>query len=226
MLGKTPWEIVGVVDDVRQGALDTEPDPQFFVDFRQVPDGFVFFPDPSGVYFAVRANASTDPIASVPSIRGLIAQIEPRAALDAVFGMEQLVSTSMARPRFYATLLALFALIAATLAIVGIYGVLACIVTQRTHEIGIRIALGAQRADVLCLVLGQGARLTVAGIVLGLIAAFTVTRSLASMLFGLTPHDPATFLVVAVTFAVTALLATYVPARRAMEADPRSSLSS
>ena len=134
--------------------------------------------------------------------------------------MEQLVSNSISRPRLYAVLLGMFAGVAVTLAAVGIYGVLAYAVTQRTREIGIRMALGAERWNVMGLVMGQSAALIALGIALGLAGAAAVTRYLDTMLFGLTPRDPATFIAVSLTLAAVATLASYVPARRATRVDP------
>jgi putative ABC transport system permease protein len=134
--------------------------------------------------------------------------------------MSQLVSNSIARPRLYAMLLGIFAAVAVVLAAVGIYGVMAYSVTQRTREIGIRLALGATRADVISLVLGQSLALTAVGIVLGLAGAAGMTRYLSGLLFGLTPLDPTTFIGVALVFGAIATLSAFVPARRATRVDP------
>ena len=138
--------------------------------------------------------------------------------------MERLVSSSVARPRFYAVMAGAFAGVAGLLAIIGVYGVLAYAVTQRKQEIGIRMALGAQRSHVLALVLRQGLLLTSVGIVLGLVAAAAGTGFLQSMLFGVTPLDTATFVAVALTFAGVAAAACYFPARRATKVDPMVAL--
>jgi putative ABC transport system permease protein len=217
-LNGEPWQIVGVVGDVRQGSLDEEAEPQWFIDFRQLPANVPFIPIEGGVFFAVRTD--NEPLAAVTSIRAVAGQLEPHAALDNVFAMEHLVASSLARPRFHAILLGLFASVAAGLAAVGIYGVLAYSVSQRTREIGIRMALGAPRRQVLALVLGQSAVLILAGIFTGLAGALFLTRYLTTMLFGLTPLDPATFVGVALAFAALATVASYVPARRATNVDP------
>ena len=219
-LSGEPWEIVGVVGDVRQGSLDEEAEPQWFIDFRQLPANVPMIPIEGGVFFAVRTDGDSDPLAVVASIRALAAQFEPHAALDNVYAMEKLVASSLARPRFYAVLLGLFASVAAGLAAVGIYGVLAYSVSQRTREIGIRMALGAPRRQVLALVLGQSAMLILVGILAGIGGAIFLTRYLTTMLFGLTPLDPPTFAGVAIAFAALATLASYVPARRATNVDP------
>ena len=141
-----------------------------------------------GRFYVVRAN--DDPTTLVPDLRSIVAQSEPTAALTDVFTMDALVSTSIARPRFYAALIGVFGVLAAGLAAVGIYGVIAYMVTRRTREIGIRMALGAPRRKILALVLGQGAALAGLGIAIGLIGALNLTQYLRAMLFGLGPSDP------------------------------------
>jgi putative ABC transport system permease protein len=216
-MGMAPWEIIGIVDDVRQFGLDQQPGPQVFVDIRQL-----YGPNAARIggptYFAVRTMG--DPAAAATAIRGVVSRLDPTATVDNVATMEQLLSNSVVRPRLYAVLLGMFAALAATLAAVGIYGVMAYAVTERTREIGIRVALGARRSDVMTLVLGQGALLTAIGIALGVFGAAAVTGYLRTMLFGLTPLDPPTFIAVSVAFAAVALLATCVPARRATRVDP------
>jgi putative ABC transport system permease protein len=144
--------------------------------------------------------------------------------IDAMIPLDRLVASSVARPRFYAVLLGVFAGVAGMLAAIGIYGVLAYAVVERTREIGIRLALGAQRRNVLALVLRTGAILTTLGIALGLTGAVAATRVLQSMLFGVAPLDPTTFVAVAVSFGAVATLASYVPARRATRVDPMVAL--
>jgi putative ABC transport system permease protein len=138
--------------------------------------------------------------------------------------MTKLVDDAVARRRFNALLTGVFAAVALILASVGIFGVLNYTVTQRTQEIGLRVALGAQTRDVLRLVLGQGVRLIVTGLGIGLLASFALTRVLAGMLFGVTPTDPLTFATVSLLLAAVALLACYIPARRAMKVDPLRAL--
>jgi predicted permease len=212
-----PWQIVGVVENVRQFGLDREPEPQFFADLRQWSGtGLLLFP--GGAYYAARTNG--DPMAIISAVRRIVRELDTQAALFYVAPMEQVVATTMARPRMYAALLAIFASVGTTLAAIGIYGVLAYSVTRRTREIGIRMALGAQRLQVMKLVLGQSMSLTAIGIALGLLGALAVTRYLEGLLFGLTPLDPATFLVGSLVFAVVAFVASYLPASRASRVDP------
>jgi len=220
-MGRAPWEIVGIVSDVRQFDLDQEPDPQIFIDYRQEPPPPPMFQGqgpPPAPYFAVRT--ADEPFAVASSVRSIVRELEPQATVDNIATMEQLVSNSLSRPRLYAVLLGLFAGVAVALTAIGIYGVMAYSVTQRRREIGIRMALGAQRGDVMTLVLAQSAVLTAIGIVVGVGGALAVSRYLAQMLFGVTPLDPATFIVVSLMFASIAALASFVPARRATQVDP------
>jgi predicted lysophospholipase L1 biosynthesis ABC-type transport system permease subunit len=218
-LGVTPWEVVGIVDDIRQSGLDHEPGPQVFMDLRQLPGATRL----SGMlYFVVRTSA--DPMAIVPTVRGIARQLDPLATVDSFATMAQLVSTSTSRPRLYATLMAMFAGIAVVLAAVGIYGVVSYSVTQRTSEIGIRMALGASRLDVIKLMLAQSGALIAFGIAAGLIGSVLVTRYLAGMLFGLSPFDSLTYVVVSFVLAAVATLASYAPARRAANIDPLAAI--
>jgi putative ABC transport system permease protein len=215
-----PWRVVGVVADVRQAGLDRAPGPEIFVAFRQLPGPSG--PPGSPRYFALRVEGDSGPAAR--SIRDMARQVDAQAMVEDIAPMEQIVFDSIARPRLFTVLLAIFAAAAALLAAIGIYGVMAYAVARRMRELGIRVALGAHRKDLLRLVLGQGLVLTGAGIGLGLAGAAAVTRYLGGMLFGLTPLDPATFIGVAALFSAVATMAAYVPARRATEVDPMIAL--
>ncbi len=212
-----PWQIIGVVADVRQFGLTLDPQPQFFVDMRQWTDvdALVF---PAGAYYAVRSSGRGESI--VPTVRAIVEQIDPQASLFYVAPMEQVVASTISRPRLYAILLGIFSIVGLGLAVIGIYGVMTYSVAQRTREIGIRVALGARRAQVVALVLGQSARLTVVGIVLGLSGAAMLSHYLEGLLFGVTPLDPTTFALATALFAAVALVAAYGPVRRATGVDP------
>jgi predicted permease len=214
----SPWQIVGVIADIRQFGLDQDPQPQFFADFRQWPDSDPVFFTFLGPYYAVRTAGDPAPI--VTRLRDVIRQVRADAGVYNVATMEQLVSNSIVRPRLYATLLGTFAAVAVALAAVGLYSVMAFAVTQRTREIGIRMALGARRSAVMKLVIGQSLVLAAAGVALGLGASAAVTRYLEGMLFGVTPSDPMTFAAVSGLFVLVALAAAYVPARRASLVEP------
>src|SRR5229473_438418 len=207
---KQPSEIIGVVGDVHQLGLDTFPEPT------------VYWPHPELVMSAmtILVRTSGDPLSLVSTARGEMQKMDPELPMAAVATMDQLLADSLSRSRFTMLLLGIFAAVALLLAAVGIYGLIAYSVTQRTQELGIRIALGAQRRDVLRLVLGQGTRLTLFGLVLGIAAALGITRLLASLLFGISATDPLTFAGVAALLALVALLACFIPARRATRVDP------
>jgi putative ABC transport system permease protein len=210
-----PWQIMGVVADVRQQGLDVEPSPQVFVDFGRW-DRFIDIADDPG-YYAVKTDGPPSP-ALLASLRDIVGQLDRQAMLDNVVTMTQLVNSSVARPRLYATVLGLFAAIAVMLAAVGVYGVMAYAVAQSTREIGVRMALGAR--EVVGLVIGRAAVLTGIGMALGFAGAIAVNRLLQGMIFGLPPHGLSTYIGVAAGFSAVALIAAYVPAVRATRVSP------
>lgn len=212
--------VVGIVDDVNDGRLADKPQPHVYIPYLQVPDVFLGGTDNQlrAMYFAVRTAG--DPARLTSAVIGQIHSLDRDLAIGKVHTMDQGLSESVAGPRFDTSLLGIFSLAALFLAAIGIYGVLAYTVTQQTHEIGVRVALGAQRRDVMRFVLAQGARLAVVGIVIGLLAAFGLTRWMASLLYGVSASDPLTFALVSVALFAVALLACYIPARRAMKVDP------
>ena len=210
-----PREIVGIVGDVRHQSLDTESGPEYYVPYTQAPQAFMSL--------VVRSSAD-NPGSLATSIRQIIKQLDKDQYVAAIEPMTKLVAESVARRRFNMMLTGLFAGMALLLASVGIFGVLNYTVAQRTPEIGLRVALGAQTRDVLRLVLGQGVRLILFGLAVGLAASFALTRVLRGMLYGVTPTDPLTFVAVSFLLASVALLACYIPARRATRVDPMVAL--
>ena len=207
-----PFEVVGIVRDVRQYGLAQEPDPQVFVDARQLPPGN---PNP---YFAIRVDG--DPTGYVTVAREAVRAIDSSAVLDNVATMQQIRSNALSRPRLFAALAAAFALVAAFLAAIGVYGVTAYSVTQRTRELAVRLALGARPSELLLMVLRQGVGWTVVGLILGVAGSIALSRYLQGVLFGITPVDPMTFAVASAMFLVVAILATFIPARRIARVDP------
>jgi len=167
---------------------------------------------------AVRTTAS--PQNAIAAIREQVRALDADQPITNVATMEERLSQSLSQPRFSTMLLGLFASVALLLAAVGIFGVMSYVVPQRTHEFGIRMALGAQRIDVLKLVVGHGMRLTVIGLAIGLAASFALTRLMSSLLFGVSATDPLTFLAISMLLASVALMASYFPARRATKVDP------
>ncbi|HEV2915191.1 MAG TPA: ABC transporter permease [Pyrinomonadaceae bacterium] len=208
------WEIVGVVGDVRHRGLDIEPAPEVYLPHQQQAWNWG--------YFVIRTR--TEPSGLAASVIAQILSIDKDQAVARVQTLDQMIAGSVARPRFYMLLLTVFAGVGLILTVVGIYGVMAYSVAERTHEIGIRMALGARQRDVLRMVLGHGMLLALAGIALGLAAAFLLTRVVASLLFEVSATDPLTFACVALLAALVALLACYIPARRATRVDPMIAL--
>jgi putative ABC transport system permease protein len=207
--------IVGVVKDVRQFELVADPKPQMYLSYVQA--GF----------FAPRhlvVSTNVDPLRLSATVRRTVWEIDKDQPVSNISTMENVLSDSIARQRFSMLLLGIFATLSLVLAAVGIYGVMSYSVAQRAHEIGIRMALGAQRMDVLKLVVGQGLKLVLAGVALGLIAAFILTRVMSSLLFGISPTDPVTFIAISLVLISVALLASFIPARRATRVDPMIAL--
>jgi putative ABC transport system permease protein len=209
------YEIVGVIADVKHANLAVPGDPEMYVPYAQA--------DPSNsTFIVVRSQVDIQTLA--PTIRSAAHEIAPNEPIYRLNTMVRLLENSISPQRFISLLLAVLAGLAVVLAAIGIYGVVAYSVVQRTREIGIRMALGADKSSVLRLVLRQGAQIGVLGVIGGTVAAWLATRMLSSMLFGVDAHDPATFLGVAASLILVVILATYVPARRATGVNPLMAL--
>jgi predicted permease len=214
--GQEPQQIIGVVGHVKQWSIDSDESQtlqaQLYEPFRQVPVGW------SGVGVVLRyAGGAAAPF---DSIRSVVQQHNKQNVISNPQTMNQVIADSLAQQRFSMIVLDVFAVVALLLASLGLYGVISYLVGQRTHELGIRLALGAQRKDVLSLVLKHGMKMALAGVALGLLAALGLTRLLGRMLYGVSATDPITFAVIALTLVAVALLACYLPARRATKVDP------
>jgi putative ABC transport system permease protein len=212
--GYNEFEIVGVVGGVRHFALRTPPRPEMYVPYAQAVS--------SQMNLVVRSAG--DPAQLSAAVRDAVASVDKGEAIATPQTMDEIVAISTAGDRFNALLLGLFAMVALVLAAAGIYGVVSYSVSQRTREIGLRVALGAQPRDVLRLVVGRGMRLALAGVAIGIAGSFLLARLLASQLFGVTASDPATFATVSALLAGVALAACWIPARRATKVDPMTAL--
>jgi putative ABC transport system permease protein len=213
------YQIVGVAGNVKHRGLDAADRPELYVPYRQP-----LFPSWTVRPMFVVVRAAGAPIAVAPAIRQELAQLDRDQPISDVRTMEERVGRSLTARRFSTALLALFAALALALAAVGIYGVVSCSVIERTHEIGIRVALGAQRRDVVAMVMRQGMLATAAGTLAGVAAGLAVARAIGSLLFGVGAADPATFAVTPLLLTAVALAACYLPARRATRVDPLSAL--
>jgi putative ABC transport system permease protein len=212
---RNPWmTIVGVVGDINYSGLDAAPEPVVYYAFRQAPAG--------DQYVVLRTTADPQSLAS--AARVAVGELDKDLPVTNLRTMDELMSESMASPRFRTTLVSLFAVVGVLLAAIGIYGVMAYAVAERTHELGVRMALGADRGDVLRMVIGDAMRLVAGGVTLGVIGAAAASRLIGSLLFGITPTDPTTFAGIVALLTATALVASYVPARRATRVDPMIAL--
>ena len=207
-MGGPPWEIIGVVGDIRHRALETQPFPAMYMPTHAT----------GRTNLVIRTQV--DPTSLAAAVRKEVQAIDPDQPVADVRTMEQWLDRAVATPRYRTTLLGLFALLALVLASTGIYGVMSYSVAQRTHEIGVRMALGARQLDVLKLVVRQGMSLVLIGVAVGVAAAIALSRVLSSLLFGVGARDPLTLVVVATFLSVVAFVACYLPARRAARVDP------
>jgi putative ABC transport system permease protein len=209
-----PDEIIGVVADVKLHDFETEVVPTIYWPHHRWPFGFA----------AILVRTAVDPMSLNSAVTREIHSLDPELSIADVRMMDQVLWSSVARPRFYMLLLTIFAGVALFLAIIGIYGVMSYAVTQRKHEIGVRMALGAQTRDVLGLIIKQGMAMTLIGVSIGLIGSFALTRFLSVLLYGVKPTDPVTFVGVTLILSTVALLACFIPAMRATRVDPMVSL--
>jgi predicted permease len=208
-------EVVGVVADVRHAGLDEPAGLEYYVPYDQAPAIRVTL---------VARTSSNDPASIMPALRGLIREMDKDLPLWNVRTMNSLLSESVARRRFNMTLLGIFALVALALASLGIYGVMSYSVTQRTHEIGIRMALGAQPRDILRMIVRQGMLLAIVGVALGLVASYWLMQTMTQILYGVSATDPLTFAAISLLLMLVAFTANYIPARRATKVDPMIAL--
>jgi len=208
-------EVVGVVKNTRDMSASKAPEPAYYTPLSQTN----ILPDTT-----LMVRTAADPLAIASSVREQIRSVDKTAPITDLATMEQVMSNEVAEPRFQTFLLTTFAALGLALALVGIYGVISHAMSRRTHEIGVRIALGAQPHDILRLVLGEGMITSVVGIAIGIAAALALTRVLRTILFEVTATDPATYIGVTFLIAGAALAAYYVPARRASRVDPMVAL--
>jgi len=208
--GKEPHEVIGVVGDIRHSGLDVPTVPEIYVCYEQHP-----YDD---IVMAVRSKADFKSLSS--QMRAQVASLDPELPVFNVRTMNQVLAESTSEPKFYTVLLAVFAVLALVLSTLGIYSIISYSVAQRRHELGIRVALGAQRSNVLKLVLGEGMVLAAIGILAGLFVAWAATRGLSSLLFGVQPDDPLIFVLTAVLLGIVALTASFIPAMRASRVSP------
>ena len=219
--GSNSWlTIVGVVGDVRGFGLDKQPNSEIYLSSQQ--RNFLPYNPLPRMYLVVRTT--NDPNSIAAAVLGAVRELDKDLPLPRAQTMEAFLAASIAERRSNMLLLGVFAMLAMILAGVGIYGVISYSVAQRTHEIGVRVALGAQSRDIIALVVGNGIRLALMGIVIGLGGAVALTRWMQSLLFGVTPTDVVTFTMVSVALMVVAFIACYLPARRATKVDPMIAL--
>jgi predicted permease len=208
-----PFQIVGLVDDVKEMALDEPPKEEMYFPYWQAQGNYM-------VPSTLVVHTKSDPTTLAGALRAAVWSLDPDQPVSEVVTMDSILDRELGQRSVQAVLLGGIAALAMTLACVGIYGVMAYLVTQQAHEIGIRVALGAHSRNILGLVLGRGAKLTATGVVIGIAAAVLVTRLMRSLLFGVSPFDPLTFATVPLVLTFVALAACYIPARRATRVDP------
>jgi putative ABC transport system permease protein len=216
-----PWvTIIGVARDTKSSGMGEPTPPEMFLLHEQMPAAG----GTTQRTMYVVLKTSVDPSSLISSARGVVRELDPQLAITNVRTMDQLLDFSVAQQRFLMLLLVVFGGVALTLAAIGIYGIMSYAVKRRAREIGIRMALGGSSGDVFRLVVGQAMRLAILGLVIGLIAAFGVTKYMADLLFGVTPRDPVTFITIGALLTSVAMVAAWIPARRAVRTDPTTAL--
>jgi putative ABC transport system permease protein len=211
---KEAVEIVGVAGDVKRFELDAVVQPEIYWPYMQRPRW--------ASYFAIRTDGA--PARLVPAVRSRVFDLDRDVLVLNVTTLDSMITDALKRPRFNVALIGAFAGLGLLLASIGLYAVVSYSVTQRTHEIGVRVAVGADQLDILKLIVGQGMALTVSGVAIGLAAAFALTRLMSGLLFGVGATDPITFAAISILLMLVSMLACYVPARRAMKVDPMVAL--
>lgn len=219
-LAEPPRKVIGVVGDVRVTGLNIPMQPTVYIPVTQAPANLQAQWMRSAT-FVIRASAAGN---LATALRGAVADVDATQRVTVVEPMTQVIRETVSRPRFNSLLLGMFAGLALILTSVGLYGVISYSVEQRTHEIGIRMALGARKSDVLRMVVGQGLRLALIGVGIGVAAALALTRFLSSLLYGVKPTDPLIFIAVSLVLIAVAMLACYIPARGAAKVDPMVAL--
>jgi putative ABC transport system permease protein len=213
-IGRARREIVGVVGNAKHAALEDEPKPEIYFPLAQFPRGFM----------TLAVRTSGDPLQMLAAVRDQVWAVDEDQSVSNIHTMEELLANSVGPYRFNLLLLGLFALLGLALAGVGLYGVVSYTVTQGTHELGIRVALGAQASDVIKLIVRQGMMMAALGVAIGLSAAFALTRLMERLLFGVSATDLLTFVMISLLLVCVALIASYIPARRAAKVDPLQAL--
>jgi putative ABC transport system permease protein len=214
---ESKWRtVVGIVGNVHHESLGSKPEPELYLPYAQVPN--------VEARPTIVLRTAAEPTSLTTALRRAVSEVDPNVPLDQIATIKQIVSSSVGQPRFRTAVLLVFAILALFVASIGLYGVMSYLMSQRTREFGIRIAVGASSGALLRLVLGQAAKLVSIGICLGLAGAMLLARSIASLLYGITPFDTATLASVSVLLAIVALLASYIPARRAASVDPMVAL--
>jgi len=222
--GQHQWfTVVGIANDVKQDSWIDSPSSEVYLPFQQSRG---FFESAARQYtsMTVVARTTVDPRTLIAAAQETVRSFDHNVPISEVVSMDQVVSDALWQPRFNLQLIGLFSAVAVALAAIGLYGVMTYSIAQRTHEVGLRMALGARRRDVLTLVLGQGMKLASIGVAIGLICAALLTRLMSQLLFGVSATDPITFAAIAVLLTAIALVACIIPAHRATRVDPMEAL--